>query len=132
MVGFALLAVSLLILSVVFRWAAPGHGEGGRVAFGLNEAVPFVVLAILFLVAAWRLFGLSRWAWWLAVFGAGAAIVHGVYRFYLAPANVPGSSTPWISSNPGGLLTLTFGVLVLALCVTSRPAFWAVVERAEQ
>src|SRR2546428_8736968 len=106
MAGFALLAVSLLILSVVFRWAAPGHGEGGRVAFGLNEAVPFVVLAISFLVAAWRLFGLSRSAWWLAVFGAGGAIGYGVYPVSLAPANSPGSSTTRLSSHPGGLLTL--------------------------
>ncbi len=106
--GIVIMLVAMVILGIaVFRWLP--DGEYDRVAFAIQEGTPLLVLTILLCIASFVLLRVRLWACWLALLGSLGALVHGVYRYYVSAAFIPGSGepTPWISSSRGGWLTMS-------------------------
>jgi Family of unknown function (DUF6114)/zinc-ribbon domain len=122
-VGIVIMLVAAVILGIgLFIWLR--FGEYDRVAFALREGAPFLVFTIVLSVASFGLLRGRLWAWWQALVGSGGAIAHGIYRYSLSRAFVPGTTNqfPWLSSNPGAWMTMVLGSIVLVqLMLGFRP-----------
>jgi hypothetical protein len=122
--GIVILSDAMVIFGIgFFIWGR--FGEIDREAFAVQEGTPFLLLAILYCIAALGLVRVRFWAWWLALFGSLGALLYGVYRFYVSLAFIPGggSSTPWFSSSPGGWITMVLGTMVLVHVLVSFRLF---------
>ena len=122
--GIVMMFVAMVIFGIgVFIWLR--FGEYDRVAFAIQEGTPFLILTIVLWVASFGLLRVRLRAWWLALVGSLGAIAHGIYRYYLSAAFIPGNASPvpWLSSNPGGWLTTVLGWIVLVQLTAAFPLF---------
>ena len=122
--GIVMMFVAMVIFGIgVFIWLR--FGEYDRVAFAIQEGTPFLILTIVLWVAAFRLLRVRLWGWWQALVGSLGAIAHGIYRYSLFPAFIPGNASPvpWLSSNPGAWLTTVLGWIVLVQLTAAFPLF---------
>ena len=92
--GIAMMFVAMVIFGIgVFVWLR--FGEYDRVAFAIQEGTPFLILTIVLWVASFRLLRVRLWGWWQALVGSLGAIAHGIYRYSLFPAFIPGNAS-WL------------------------------------
>src|SRR2546428_8754408 len=122
--GIVMMFVAMVIFGIgVFIWLR--FGEYDRVAFAIQEGTPFLILTIVLWVASFGLLRVRLRGWWLALVGSLGAIAHGIYRYSLFVALVPGNASPvpWFSSNPGGSLTTVLGWIVLVQLTAAFPLF---------
>ena len=118
--AIVIMLVAMVILGVgFFIWLR--FGEYDRVAFAIAEGAPFLLLTIVLSIASFGLLRVRLWAWWQALLGSVGAIAHGIYRYHLSAAFIPGNASPvtWFSSNPGGWLTMVLGSVVLVQLIAA-------------
>jgi len=129
---FALVLTSAIVMMFVARvifgigvfvWLR--FGEYDRVAFAIQEGAPFLILPVVLWVASFGLLRVRLWRRWQALVGWLGAIAHGICRYSLFVALVPGNASPvpWFSSNPGGSLTTVLGWIVLVQLTAAFPLF---------
>src|SRR3989442_13357151 len=98
---FALVLTSAIVMMFVARvifgigvfvWLR--FGEYDRVAFAIQEGAPFLILPVVLWVASFGLLRVRLWGWWQALVGSLGAIAHGICRYSLFVALVPGNASP--------------------------------------